>query len=203
MKEYRRLYRELLKLNVSRENALNIVLVDMGLRDATTMGFKNRLFRVLKAKGFKCEIDVSYVTKKIVGVIELATKVRLPGAEVSKRLYIGKRILRHRLRRIMKCNSFEEGQAFGFPICDTIHFCRKKELEQKGYLKIFQDWIKNIPSRDGIKYIDFRLTSGLMKYFKPFGIISAYRRKNDEESVGVRSAHTQKRICGDDCRPYV
>lgn len=172
IKEYRQLYRGLLRLGVSRENALNIVLVKMGLKDATTVGFKDKLLGALKARGFRCEIDVSYVSKRIRGVVELSTKVRLPGAEVSKRLYVGYRIPRERLKRLMKCNSFEEGQAFGFPICDTIYFCRKNKSEAKSYIRIFQDWIENIPAKNGFKYIDFRLTSGLVKYFEPIRIIT-------------------------------
>ena len=171
MKEYCRLYRELLKLDATRETALNIVLVKMGLKNATTTRFKNRLFRALKAKGFKCEIDVSYVNKVIRSVVEMTTKVHLPGAEISKRLYIGYKISRNRLKQLKKCNSFEEGQGFGFPICDTIHFCRKNKLEGKNYIEIFQDWIEDIPARDGLKYVDFRLTSGLVKYFNSIRII--------------------------------
>jgi hypothetical protein len=171
LEENRKLYKDFLRLNQSREDALNLILVRMELKDATTVGFNKELASVLKKNGYIYELDESYLTKRIHGFLEYTSKTPLPGAEIVRRLYVGKRISRQRLKQLKSGSNFEQGLLFGFPICDVINFCRKAKREDKRFLEIFKDWLAEIPSRDGLKYVDFRLMGGIVKYFSPIRVI--------------------------------
>jgi hypothetical protein len=161
-----KLYRALLKSQVSRESALSLVLVAKGLKDAATVGFNKPLAAMLKKNGYICERDESYLRKSIHGFIEHTTKIALPGAPIVRRLYVGKRISRQRLKRLKSGSNFEQGLGFGFPVCDIINYCRKEKTEGKGYIEVFQDWLDGLPAQNGFKYVDFRLMGGLLKYFQ-------------------------------------
>ncbi len=172
MKEqYREFYRDLLRLHVSREEALNLALVQMGLKDATTVGFDKELSRLLTKKGFIFELDESFLEKSIYGVVEYTTNVPLPGAQIIKRLYASRKYSRDRLRRLRSGSSFDQGLAFGFPICDMLNYCRKEKKEGKRYIEILQDWLKQIPCVEGIKHVDFRLMGALLKYSSSIRVI--------------------------------
>lgn len=168
---YREFYRDLLRLNVSREEALNLALVQMGLKDATTVGFYKELSKLLTKKGFIFELDESFLDKSIYGVVEYTTNVPLPGAQIVKRLYVSRKYSREKLKQLRSGSSFDQGLAFGFPICDMLNYCRKEQKEGKHYIGILQDWLKQIPSVEGIKHVDYRLMGALLKYSNSIRII--------------------------------
>lgn len=167
----RRFYRDLLKLNVTRESALNIVLVRMGLKDATTTGYSKELNTLLKKNGFLCELDESYLVKSIHGFVEHTTKTPLPGASVVRRLYVARTLSRIKLKKLKTASDFEQALLFGFPMCDILNYCRKVKIEGKGYIDIFADWLAQIPSVHGFKNVDFRLMGGLVKYSQSIRIL--------------------------------
>lgn len=177
--EYRKLYNNFVRLQTSREEALSLTLVKMGLKDATTVRFDKKLALVLKNKGYIYELDKSYLKKSIYNFVECTTSVRLPGAKVIRRLYVSKRFSRQRLRQLRSGSSFEQGLAFGFPICDILGYCRKEKKEGKTYIEIFKDWLERVPSKNSIKYIDFRLMGNLIKYFQSIRLIVHIPCKND------------------------
>ncbi len=169
--QYRAFYQDLLRLHVGREEALNLVLVQMGLKDATTVGFDNELSKLLKKKGFKFELDESFLEKSIYGLVEYTTNVPLPGAQIIKRLYASKRYSHDRLKKLRSGSSFDQGLAFGFPMCDMLNYCRKEKKEGKHYIEILQDWLKLIPCVEGVKHLDYRLMGALLKYSSSIRVI--------------------------------
>ncbi len=172
MKEqYRDFYKDLLGLDISREEALNLVLVREGLKNATTVGFNKELCRLLTKKRSIFELDESFLEKSIYGVVEYTTKVPLPGAQVIKRLYVSRKYSRGKLKQLRSGSSLDQGLAFGFPMCDMLNYCRKEKKEGKRYIEILQDWLKRIPCVEGIKQVDFRLMGALLKYSSPFRVI--------------------------------
>ncbi len=172
MKEqYRKFYQDLLRLNVSREEALNLALVRMGLKYATTVGFYKELSKLLTKNGFIFELDESFLDKRVYGVVEYTTNVCLPGSQIVRRLYVSRKYSREKLKHLRSGSSFDQGLAFGFPLCDMLNYCRKEKKEGKHYIEILQDWLKQIPSVEGIKHVDYRLMGALLKYSNSIRII--------------------------------
>ncbi len=169
--QYRTLYKNILDCGVNREDALSLILVHKGIKDAMTVSFNQELIEVLRKNKYIWEVDVSYQINRIYGFVEHTTKVPFPGAVVVKRLYVGRGIAREKLRQLKAGSDFDQGWRFGFPMCDVIHYCRKAKYEQKSYMDIFSDWLTSIPCKDDCKYIDFRYIGNLVKYLSSSRLI--------------------------------
>lgn len=163
----KRLYERLVAVSGARECALNVILVDMGIKEAMTIGFSPEVRRILKEHKFQCEMDVSYLTNRVLGFVEHTTPVPVPGAEVVRRLYVGKGIYPQHLKDLRSGSHFRQGLLFGFPLCCILHFCRKAAYEKKNYIDVFQDFVAGIPSQGAVKKLDYRLMGGFVKYFNP------------------------------------
>jgi hypothetical protein len=169
--KYSCLYKDILSSGVSREDALSLILVHKGFKDAMTTVFNKKLISILRKNRYIFELDESYQTGCIYGFIEHTTKLPLPGAEVVKRLYVGRDICREKLKQLKSVSDFDQGVRFGFPMCDIIYYCRKAKYEKKLYMDIFSDWISHIPGRDNCKDIDFRFIGNLIKYLSSSRLI--------------------------------
>ncbi len=170
-KKYSKLYKDFMRIQVAPEDALSLTLVKMGLKDATTVGYDKRLALALKNNGYIYELDESYLQKSIHNFIEYTTSVPLPGARVVRRLYVSVRFSRPRLKQLRAGSSFQQGLAFGFPICDILDYCHKEKIAKKDYIEIFQEWLEQTPAKEGFKYIDFRFIGNLIKYFQSMRLI--------------------------------
>lgn len=160
----KRLYMRLIDLSGARECALNVVLVDMGLKDATTIVYSAQIKKLLVDHGLQCELDTSYLVNRVYRVIEMTSAVPVPGAEVVKRLYVAKGMFPQHLKDLRKGTHFRQGLLFGFPLCCILHYCRKAVYEKKTYLQVFQDFVAGIPSEGAVKQLDYRLMGGFVKY---------------------------------------
>ncbi|MBN3040767.1 MAG: hypothetical protein JW867_06530 [Candidatus Omnitrophica bacterium] len=167
----KKIYQFSLKLGLPRESALNLILVKRGLKDATTINYSKKICAFLKKNQYKFEIDESYLKEKVHGFLEYTTKVPLFDAPLIKRLYVGKKISRAGLKQLKSGTNFDQGLAFGFPICDVLNYCKKSKKEGKSYIDIFKDWLSDLPDNDGFKFLDFRFFGGLVKYFRDIRII--------------------------------
>jgi len=163
----KKLYRQLVRMSGARECALNVILVDMGLKDAMTIGFSPGVRKVLRENKFQCELDTSYLVNRIHGVVENTSSVFVPGAEVVKRICVAKGLFPRHLKELKQGTHFRQGLFFGFPLCCILHYCRKAAYEKKTYIDVFRDFIAGIPCTGAVKNLDYRFMGGLVKYFRP------------------------------------
>ncbi len=172
-KKLTRLYKEFVKCGVSRDIALKLVLVHMGLKDAMTAGaVVEKILPLLRKKKYIYEIDDSYLQFQVHNFVEYTTKTYSPNAQTLRRFYIGRGIARKKLKQLrLNPYNFDQGVRFGFPMCDIIHYCRKATREGKNYLDIFSDWIEDLPGEAGAKRVDFRFVGSLIKYFNQLRLI--------------------------------
>lgn len=181
---YKKLYRAVMKTGIGREAALNVTLIRMGLKCATTVLYNQELVHLLRREKFTMVVDTSYLLKRIHGFLECVTSTVVPGAPRMKRVYISADLPRPVLEKMTYSTDFFQGHYFGFPVCCMLNYCRKSAQESKSYVDIFTNWLSMVPEKEGIKYLDYRLVGILAKGIVPVRLIQHIPCRHDcRESV--------------------